>query len=98
MIQSIKRNVIVIILLFTVVNLFAEPSDYGRPSDYNDSSSSFLSLDSTLGFIVFLIVGILCAILMFALGNSGKNDDNSKGCGFVIFILVVLGVVLKCCS
>ena len=92
MIQTIKRFIIVFVLSLTVMNLSAEPSDYGRPSDYSDSSSSLLSLDSTLGFIIFLIIGIFSAIFFF----SDKKDKNSKGCGFFILIMIILGCVLKC--
>ena len=92
MIQTIKRFIIVFVLSLTVMNLSAEPSDYGRPSDYSDSSSSLLSLDSTFGFILFLIIGIFCSIILF----SDKKDKNSKGCGFITLIMIILGLVLKC--
>lgn len=95
MIQTLKRFIIVFVLSLTVMNLSAEPSDYGRPSDYSNSGSSFLSLDSTFGFILFLVIGIFCAII-FLLGDSDKKDNNSKGCGFVILIMIILGCFLKC--
>lgn len=95
MIQTIKRFIIVFVLSLTVMNLSAEPSDYGRPSDYSDSSSSLLSLDSTLGFIIFLIIGIFSAIFFFS-DKKDKKDKNSKGCGFFILIMIILGCVLKC--
>lgn len=91
MIQTIYRIIITAVLSLTVVNLYAAPSDHGRPSDYSDSSSSLLSLDSTLGFIIFLIIGIFCALIFFLI-----KDKESKGCGFAILIMIILGCVLKC--
>lgn len=92
MIQTIHRIIITTVLSLTAVNLYADPSDYGRLSDYSDSNSSLLSLDSTLGFIIFLIIGIFCAIIFF----YDKKDKNSKGCGLAIVIMIILGFVLKC--
>lgn len=97
MIQTIKRFIIVIVLSLTVMSLSADPANYGRPSDYSNSSSFSLTLDSTFGFILFLIIGIICAIIFFSLGNSDKEDNTSKGCGFVIIIIIILGFVLKYC-
>ena len=74
--------------------LSTAPSDHGRPSDYKGTGGGFLDLNSTFGFVVFLIVGVLCIAIFAGLSNS--EDKSEKGCAILVALLLVIGCLIKC--